>query len=330
MKTVVLRRPGGPDVLEIVEGPVPVPGPGEIVIRSRAIGVSRPDILIREGRYSWMPPLPASPGSELSGIIDAIGPGVSSLHVGQAVLVSARDLPVRGGCYTEAICVPASAAYALPTGVDFDQAVVLPTYLVAYAMLDMFEPLERLKSIFVAGVAGGIGGALAELANDRGLTVVGSVGSAEREAYARKAGVHHIVNYREEDVIARILALTDNRGVDVAFDHIVGSNFTALFGALADFGTLVFYNVHGQPPGADVFEEMCRLSTKSLALRCFNIHTYDHHRDKRRQMTRALIDLLAQHRINPRVGLRLPLSEAAKAQILLGQGSVSGKIVLYP
>jgi NADPH2:quinone reductase len=196
MKTVVLRQPGGPDVLEIVEGPMPVPGPGEVVIRSRAIGVSRPDILIREGRYSWMPPLPASPGSELSGVIDAIGSGVSSFQVGQAVLVSARDLPVRGGCYTEAICVPAGAAYALPAGVDFDQAVVLPTYLVAYAMLEMFESPERLKSIFVTGVAGGIGGAIAELAKDRGLMVIGSVGSAEREAYARTAGVDYIVNYR--------------------------------------------------------------------------------------------------------------------------------------
>jgi NADPH2:quinone reductase len=329
MKTVVLRRPGGPNVLEIVEGPMPVPGPGEVGIRSRAIGVSRPDILIREGRYSWMPPLPASPGSELSGIIDAVGSGVSSLQVGQAALVSARELPVRGGCYTEAICVPAGAAYALPAGVDFDQAVVLPTYLVAYAMLEMFEP-ERLKSIFVTGIAGGIGGALAELAKDRGLMVIGSVGSAEREAYARAGGVDYIVNYREEDIVARILALTDGRGVDVAFDHIVGPNFTNLFSSLADFGTLVFYNVHGQPPGADVFTEMCRLSTKSLALRCFNIHTYDHHRDKRQQMTRSLIELLAQRRINPRVGLRLPLSEAARAQTLLEQGSVSGKIVLYP
>ena len=139
-----------------------------------------------------------------------------------------------------------------------------------------------------------------------------------------------MVKYREEDVVARIRALTDGRGVDVAFDHIVGPNFTTLFGALADFGTLVFYNVHGQPPGADVFKEMSRLSTKSLALRCFNIHTYDLHRDKRQQMTRILIDLLAQRRINPRVGLRLPLSEASKAQTLLEQGSVSGKIVLYP
>ena len=145
-----------------------------------------------------------------------------------------------------------------------------------------------------------------------------------------RPGVDYIVNYREEDVVARILALTDGRGVDAAFDHIVGPHFATLFNSLADFGTLVFYNVHNQPPDADVFEEMSRLSTKSLALRCFNIHTYDHHRDKRQQMTRMLIDLLAQRRINPRVGLRLPLSEAATAQTLLEQGSVSGKIVLYP
>jgi hypothetical protein len=101
---------------------------------------------------------PVSPeGADEAGYliaVDAVGSGVSSLQVGQAVLVSARDLPVRGGCYTEAICVPASAAYALPAGVDFDQAVVLPTYLVAYAMLEMFETAQFLPVSVRAQLSG--------------------------------------------------------------------------------------------------------------------------------------------------------------------------------
>ena len=127
MRTVLLHRPGGPEVLDIVERPETAPGRGELLIRTKAMAVSRPDVLIRKGVYSWMPPLPASPGNELTGVVEAVGAGVQSPRVGQAVLLSARDLPVRGGCYTDAISVPADAVYPLPDGIDFEQAVVLPT-----------------------------------------------------------------------------------------------------------------------------------------------------------------------------------------------------------
>jgi len=95
MKTVVIRETGGPEVLELIDVPDPVAGDGQVVVRAHAMGVGWPDILIRKGVYQWMPPLPASPGSEMTGRIEAIGAGVSGLSVGQGVLVSARELPVR-------------------------------------------------------------------------------------------------------------------------------------------------------------------------------------------------------------------------------------------
>src|SRR5262245_32450330 len=156
VRTVVVRTPGGPDAMQTIEQPLPAVRAGQIRIRTRAMGVSRPDVLIRKGVYSWMPPLPASPGNELTGIVDAVGAGVEGLRAGDAGLLSARDLPVRGGCYTEAICVPASAVCALPDGADLDKAVVLPTYLVAYAMLHDMGTRHGARSAFISGAAGGI------------------------------------------------------------------------------------------------------------------------------------------------------------------------------
>jgi NADPH2:quinone reductase len=293
------------------------------------MGVSRPDILIRKGVYTWMPPLPASPGNELTGVIEAVGGEINDLAVGQAVLLSARDLPVRGGCYSEFVAAPADAVYRLPDGVSFDEAVVLPTYLVAYAMLNDVALRPGQQSVFVAGAAGGVGGALVEIAKMKNLTVVGSVGSEIKAAHALSIGADHVVDYRDEALIHRVKALTGGRGVDIAFDHIIGSGFTDLFDVLADFGTLVFYNVHAPAPTSDVFRRMCELSTRSLALRCFNIHSYDHYRERRRRLMEELIGLLAEGKIRPRVGLRLPMARVAEAHRLLEEGAVIGKIVLH-
>jgi NADPH2:quinone reductase len=330
MKTVIVRKPGGIEALELADVPMPRPRANEVLIRTRSMGVSRPDILIRKGVYSWMPPLPASPGSELTGVVEAIGDAVDTIKIGQPVLLSARDLPVRGGCYTEFIAVPAEAVHPLPDGVDFDQAVVVPTYLVAYAMFHDLGIRKEARSVFIAGATGGIGGALVELAKGAGLTVVGSVGSEERAAHARALGVDHVVNYRTDPMIETVMAVTNGRGVDIVFDHIIGPKFTDFLHVLADFGTLVFYNIHAPMPERDVFAEMCAASKKTPALRCFNIHTYDADPDRRRRLTREVIALLAAGKIKPRVGARLPLADAAKAHQLLEAGSVLGKIVLHP
>ncbi len=101
MKVVVVRQPGGPEALELTDQPVPQPGPGQVRIRAHAIGVGRPDALIRMGTYKWMPPLPAVPGNEVAGVVDALGAGVQDLDLGARVLLSSRELPQRGGGYAE-------------------------------------------------------------------------------------------------------------------------------------------------------------------------------------------------------------------------------------
>jgi NADPH2:quinone reductase len=116
MKAILLRRPGGPSALEYMDMPTPVPRDGEVLVRADTIGVSMPEVLVRKGVYAWMPPLPAIPGIEMSGMVVGHGRNVAGPAIGQPVFVSARDLPIRAGCYAEYIAVPANAAYPLPPG----------------------------------------------------------------------------------------------------------------------------------------------------------------------------------------------------------------------
>src|SRR5687768_836061 len=109
MKVIELTKPGGPEVLGLVERPLPEPAAHEVRVRAEAIGVNSADLLIRRGVYNWMPPLPAVPGNELAGVIDAVGRDVTNVKAGAKVLVSSRELANRGGCYAQAICVPAAA-----------------------------------------------------------------------------------------------------------------------------------------------------------------------------------------------------------------------------
>src|SRR5258708_10223804 len=114
MKAILLRRTGGPSVLEYVDVPTPRPLDGEVLVKADTIGVSMPEVLVRKGAYAWMPPLPAIPGIEMSGRIVECGPNVAERAVGDEVFISARDLPVRAGCYAAYIAVPARAAHPLP------------------------------------------------------------------------------------------------------------------------------------------------------------------------------------------------------------------------
>lgn len=330
MKTVVIHKTGGPEVLEPAEVPTPTPGTGDVLVRAEAIGVGWPDVLIRTGKYKWMPPLPTSPGSDLSGTVAAVGAGVTKLRVGQKVLVTARELAQRGGCYTEYLVVPEAAPFALPDTVDLDQAACLPNYQVAWAMLRDVLQARKLKNIFIAGAGGGVGSAAVQIARHLDLTVIGSVSSPDKARFAREQGADHVIDYRREMILDRVLALTDGRGVDLVLDHVGGAGLFDGLKMLAPWGTLVSFNaVAGNPPG-DIFAEMRILLTKSLTLRCFSMHTLDSDPALRRQIMTEVIEMLGKGAIRPVVSVKLPLTEAPEAHRIIERGESLGKILLVP
>ncbi len=330
MKIVLLRAPGGPEVLETCEAPVPEPRESEVLIKAEAFGVGQPDALIRKGTYKWMPPLPANPGNDLAGRVAGIGRGVAGLAVGQKVLLSARDLAQRGGCYAELIAVPADALHVLPEHADMEQAVALANYQVAYALLHETTGPRVPRSVLVIGAAGGVGSALVELAKLAGMTVIGTVSGPEKAQFARSMGADHTIDYKQRSVPEATLELTGGRGVDLILDHVAGPLFTAHLSALANWGTLVSYNAFTGSPEKDLFAEMRAHVGKSPAVRCFSFHSYDHDREGRGRLMGAVIDLLGQGAIRPAIGARFSLSDVRRAHALLDAGTALGKIVMHP
>ena len=258
MKAIQLQAPGGPEVLQLVELPLPQPGAGEVRVKAMAIGAGGPDVLIRNGSYKWMPPMPAIPGNEMAGVVDAIGPGASALQIGQRVLVSARELAQRGGCYAEAICVPEAAPFVLPDSIRFEDAVSLGNFQLALAMLSSNGNLPA-ASILVPGAAGGVATALVQVARDRGLRVIGTASTPEKRSFALANGAHEVVESDPQGLTEKVMQLTDGRGVDLAFDHLGGELFIACLRALAPCGMVVSYNIVNGPPAGDVFEELRKL-----------------------------------------------------------------------
>jgi NADPH2:quinone reductase len=329
VKAIQIARTGGPEVLEYIDLPTPVAGPRDVLVKAHAIGVNMPEVLVRRGTYGWMPPLPAIPGIELSGVIVETGPDVRTLRVGQAVYVSARELVHRGGCYAEYIAVPEDTVAVIPTGVDLDAAATLAAYQVAYHLLHSATRGFRYESVLVQAAAGGIGSALVQLARATDKQVVALAGSKEKTKFALGQGASAAINYREAGLTERIAAVTGGRGVDLILDSVGGPGFAGLVDHVAPLGLIILYGSLDGPPGPDVVPAM-RQSGKSPALRVFSMHTFDHDAESRRGATEELLRLLGNGTIRPPIQERVPLAEAARAQALLESGRVMGKLVLKP
>ncbi|MBN9278048.1 MAG: zinc-dependent alcohol dehydrogenase family protein [Hyphomicrobium sp.] len=330
MRKIIMHRTGGPEVLELIEAPAPQAAPGHVVVEAEAIGVGWPDILIRRGIYRWMPPLPTSPGSDLAGHVIDVGEGVDSALIGSPVLVTARELPVRGGCYAEQIAVPVDALFRLPTHVALDAAVCLPNYQVAWNLLHEAPRGQPVQSVFIRGIAGGVGSALAQLAKSAGMKVFGSVSSEQKAAFAHQIGADHTINYTTENVADRVLALTGGQGVDLAVDHIGGPDLPDLLRMLGRWGLLVSYNASGGMPEKNLLAALRENGVRCPAVRIFEMHVYDDDRVNRRRTMQSVIDLLASGEIKPMISDRLELADAGRAHAMVEAGHGLGKVVLMP
>ncbi len=331
MRAIQVHVPGGPQALVEAELPLPEPGPGQLRVRAEAIGVGRPDVLVRSGRYKWMPPLPAIPGAEMAGVVDAVGPGVSQWQPGDRVLVSARDLNVRAGCYAKTIVVPQQAPYALPASLSAVDAVSLPNLQLAQAMLlGLAGGRMTARTVLVTGAAGGVATMLTQLARHHGAQVIGTARSAAKRDFARASGCVEVLDPAAADLPEQVKALTGGRGVDLAFDSVGERLFIQAIQSLAPLGTAVSYNIVAGPPAEDVFQVLRSLLGRSLAVRCFSMHTFDEDVAQRRALMQSAIELMAHGHVRAPQATLLPLSQARRAHELIEGGQTMGKIVLQP
>jgi NADPH2:quinone reductase len=326
MNVIEIARTGGPEVLEHHERRIPKPAPGEVLIKAHAIGVAYFDMLIRTGRYPWMPPLPYVPGNEMTGhIVDGNGTGLSD---GQPVYVANWDNAYKGGFYADCLVASAKAVRPLPADADLDRAAALSNYVVATCMLD-YAVRFPFETMAVHGAAGGMGLALIELARLAGAKVIGIAGGAEKCALVARRGAE-AVDHTREDVVSRVRELTGGRGADLACNHMAGDTLKRDLTMLAPFGLLVSYGALNGLPQGDLFRDMRAVVAACPAVRCFTMHSFDHAAHLRDRATDKVLRLFADKKIDPVLGPVFPLTEAQAAHRALEARGVMGKIILKP
>jgi len=301
---------------------LPEPGPGEVVVRNRAIGLNFIDTYQRSGLYKV--PLPFVAGNEGAGEVVELGPGVDDVEVGDRVAYSG---PV--GAYADERIMPAGRLAAIPDGVDYETAAAVTLKgITAYYLLFQTWPLKAGERILVHAAAGGVGLLLTRWAKALGATVYGTAGSDEKVAMAKDAGADDVINYREEDFVARVRELTAARGVDVVYDGVGQATFEGSLDCLRPRGLMVSF---GNASGPVSIPNLVVLSTKgSLYLTRPTTATYVATTQELRAATDAVFQAVLDGVLDVAINQRFALEDAREAHEALESRRTTGSTVLLP
>lgn len=323
MRHVAAREPGPPDVLGLVDAAPPVPRSGEVLVRVAYAGVNRPDCLQRAGGYP--PPADASPilGLEIAGTIVALGDGVASWRVGEGVCALTP-----GGGYAEYCTTPADYCLPVPRGLSLLEAASLPeNYFTVWHNVFERGGLKEGETLLVHGGSSGIGLAAIQLAKAFGARVITTAGSAEKADACRRAGADHALNYREQDFVAEVAAITGRRGVDVVLDMVGGDYIEKNLKSLAIDGRMVLIAfLKGSRAEIDWRFVMLKRQTITGSTMRASPHT------RKAAIARALRErvwpLFEAGKVKPAIYRVFPLAEAAAAHALMESSQHIGKIML--
>lgn len=309
--------------MQVVDVAVGEPGPGEVRVRHSACGVNFIDTYFRSGLYKAQ--LPMVLGSEAAGVVDAVGSSVSHLTVGDRVGYSAQG----PGSYAEARVVAAGRVYKLPDAIDFPTAaaMMLKGLTAQYLLRRTQRELEPGDAIVWHAAAGGVGLIACQWAAAMGLVVIGTAGSAEKCELAKRHGATHTINYRSEDVVARVKQLTGGRGVKVVYDSVGKDTWERSLECLAPFGLMVsFGNASGPVPPVSLLQ----LSPKSLYVTRPTLNTHLADRAVGEQMASELFEMVASGQVKIAIGARYKLEDAAQAHRDLESRNTTGSLILIP
>jgi NADPH2:quinone reductase len=325
MRAVVVTAAGGPEVLQVQELPEPVPGPGQVLVRTAATSVNYADILARQGRYHGGATPPFIPGLDLAGTVAALGEGVTGLTVGQRVAVFPQ-----GGSYAEYVLADPVLVYPLPDAVDFETAAAFPTIgVTAYNLLHTVARLAPGETVLIHAAAGGVGTTAVQVARllEAGR-VIGTVGDDAKAGLVRDLGADVVINYRREDFAARVRELTDGQGADVILDSVAGPVTAASLTCLAPFGRLVVFGQASGAPGEVRSSDFYPLNRSVLG---YSTGGYRRLRPAAlRPAAEAVLAWLAAGRLRMVITRRFPLAEAAEAHRLVESRASTGKVLLLP
>ncbi len=325
MRAITIREPGGPEVLELGEVPDAVAGPGQVLLQVAAAGVNRADVMQRQGHYPPPEGEPAWPGLECSGTIADLGPGTDD--AGWAVGDTACAL-LSGGGYAEQVAVPVGQLLPVPDGVGLVEAAALPEVVcTVWSNLFMAAGLQRGETVLVHGGSSGIGTMAIQLSSALGAHVAVTAGSAEKLARCAELGAQVLINYRDEDFVARVRSTGDGQGADVVLDNMGAKYLARNVDVLAPNGRLVVIGLQG---GARAELDLGVLLRKRAAVIATSLRARPAAEKAAivKQVRELVWPLVSDGTVRPVVHARFPLAQAARAHEVLESSAHVGKLLL--
>ncbi len=322
MKAIQVHEFGGPDVLQYEEVPLLEPGPGEARVKIEAAGLNFIDVYHRTGAYPGQPPL--TPGVEGAGVVDAVGPEVSEVKVGDRVVYTLQQ-----GSYSEYAIVAAAKLVSIPAEVSTHQAAaVMLQGLTAHYLAHSTYALQAGDSALVHAAAGGVGHLLVQVAKLRGARVIGTVSTEEKAELAKSMGADDVILYTQADFEEEISRLTDGKGVDVVYESVGKTTFDKSLNCLRPRGYLVLY---GQSSGAVPSLNPQILNSKgSLFLARPSLGHYVATREELVERIQALFAWIGRGELEVRIDTTYPLAQAPAAHRYLEARQTRGKVLLLP
>jgi NADPH2:quinone reductase len=320
MKAIRVSTYGDPSVLKLEETPTPQPGPDQVLVRNRAVGVNPVDTYLRANTDNRGPKLPYTPGSDAAGVVEAVGAGVTGVKVGDRVYTGGSLT----GSYAElSLCAP-SQIHPLPAAVTFAQGAAMNVpYATAYHALFNRGHGQAGETLLVHGASGGVGIGAVQLARARGLTVVGTAGTERGRRLVLEQGAHHVLDHTAPNYLKELTDLTAGRGPDIILEMLANVNLQNDLGIIAMRGRIV---VIGNRGGIEINARLAMNKDAAIIgmalghatpAQLVGIHT-------------ALVEGLRNGTLRPAVGQELPLAQASRAHQAVMEAGHYGKIVLVP
>jgi len=323
-RAIQITQAGGPEELKLVDVKVGEPGPGEIRIRHKAVGLNFIDVYHRTGLYPLQ--FPSGIGGEAAGVVEAVGEGVTHLKVGDRAAYATTGSP---GAYCEARVMPAKQVCKLPDAIDFDTAAAMMLKGMTAEYLLKRTPMGQLKAgdkILFHAAAGGVGLIACQWAKALGYEVIGTAGSDEKCALAKEHGAAHAINYNTEDFLARVKEITGGKGVKIVYDSVGKNTWDKSLDCLSPLGIMVtFGNSSGPVPP---FSPGILAAKGSLYVTRQTLGTYTATRESTQQTADDLFDAVTKGLVKIRIDQRYPLEDVQQAHRDLEARKTTGSTIL--
>ena len=333
-RIVRFKALGGPEVLEIEDLPLPTPGAGEVRLNVEAIGLNRAEVMFRTGHYLEQPEFPSRIGVEAAGVIDAIGPDVTNVRVGDKVCIASGQSIGRYGTYGESAIALAASVVKYPSNVTpAEAASAWGQYLTAYFAFVDLAALKPGQSVLITAATGGAGLGAIQMAKLLGATTIATTRTQAKRGALTKVGADHVIVTREEEFVSRVKEITGGKGADVIFDSVAGDTLPALADAVAWGGQIILYGTLG---GMETPYPLWAGFARNFLLRTHMIYNYcglatiglSRNEEAYGRAITFINDNLAAGKLKPVIAKTFRLSEIREAHRYMESNQQLGKIVV--